>query len=244
MTAAGTAFSIGSVSCGPALGHWQDAALRNGPDVPRLSTGVAPLDGRLPNGGWPRGQLIEWLSQGAGVGAVTLALLAAREACRDRARALLLVDRPGELYAPALAAWGLDLDRTIVVRPTSIQEEQWVLEQALRCPGLGAVLCCKPVLDPRRFRRLSLAAEQGQTLGLLISSAARRREPSWATFRFLVEPCPVAARGQRRLRLHILRCRGGPPGQTLELDLDDATGAVRLAAEVASPIRLPAAAGH
>src|SRR5580698_5983383 len=48
-----------------------------------VTTGCAALDRLLPGAGLRRGTLVEWLAPGAGSGATTLALIAAREACRQ-----------------------------------------------------------------------------------------------------------------------------------------------------------------
>ncbi|MEK6236372.1 MAG: hypothetical protein N2C14_16820 [Planctomycetales bacterium] len=208
-----------------------------------ISTGVENLDQLLPEGGFLRGSLVEWLSVGAGAGAVTLALRGVREACRQGA-VPAFIDRAGELYPPALAGLGIDLDRAILVRPTKERDESWALEQALRCPGVGAVLACKPPLNDRVFRRLQLAAETGGGLGVLIRPATVRQEPSWASVRVLVESMPCleqpnadgeGIRVERRLRLTVLRCKGGADGGVLELGVNDETGDVRVVAELADP---------
>src|SRR5438876_737278 len=90
-----------------------------------ISTGSSALDNLLPAGGLRRGTLVEYLSSAPGSGAGTLALSAAREACRE-GRALVVLDRVivGTLrvpsagdgtrsvpatyfYPPAAAAWGI-----------------------------------------------------------------------------------------------------------------------------------------
>ena len=53
---------------------------------------------------------------GSGNGAATLGLLSAREACREGG-VLVVVDRSQTFYPPAAAAWGIDLERLIVVSP-------------------------------------------------------------------------------------------------------------------------------
>src|SRR5688500_2504040 len=144
-----------------------------------VSTGAPPLDRLLPGGGLRRGSLVEYLSPGAGSGAGTLALGAAREACRD-ARALVVVDRCRTFYPPAAAAWGIDLARTLVLQPADDAAKLWALDQALRCPGVSAVFACCGALDVRDFRRLQLAAESGGTLGVLVRPSRLRGQPSWA----------------------------------------------------------------
>src|SRR5690242_9807019 len=73
-----------------------------------ISSGSPGLDRLLPQAGWPRGSLVEWLSEEPGSGAATLALVAAREA-HAAGGAVVVVDRTGTFYPPAAAAWRLDL---------------------------------------------------------------------------------------------------------------------------------------
>jgi protein ImuA len=208
-----------------------------------VSTGTKELDRLLPQWGLCRGTVVEWLGKVSSSGAQTLALLAGREACRD-GKSLLVVDRARRFYPPAAAAWGIDLARLIVVHPANEADELWAIDQALRCRGIGAVWAQRDKLDGRDFRRLALAAESGETLGLLIRPAQVRGQPSWAQVQLLVSPRPSAS--GRRLRVEVTRCRGGPPGRTVELEIDEWTGHigaehrhethfVRPAAELAAP---------
>ncbi|HVU87512.1 MAG TPA: hypothetical protein VHD36_09330 [Pirellulales bacterium] len=196
-----------------------------------VSTGCAEMDRSLPRGGLSRGALVEWLSPGVGSGAGSLALSAAREACRDGGP-VVVIDRTKSFYPPAAARAGLDLARLIVVRPENAADEQWALDQSLRSPGVAAVWCRLEKCPPRLGRRLQLAAEAGGNLGLLIRPAAARGDPSWAEARFLVTP--LVATAGRRLRVELLRLRGNAGGRTWDLELDDETGIVRLAPAVAA----------
>jgi len=200
-----------------------------------VSTGCAALDRRLPELGLCRGTLVEWLETSSGGGAGSLALAAAREACRDGGP-LVLVDAPGRFYPPAAAQAGIDLKRLIVVRPQNPTDERWALDQSLRSTGVAAVLCWSQQAPTRAWRRWQLAAEASGNLGLFVRPATARGDPSWADIRFLVQPQPAGA--GRRLRVELLRLRGQPGGQTIDLELDDETGALRLASPLA-----PAALG-
>jgi hypothetical protein len=152
---------------------------------------------------------------------------------QSSAEPLLVVDPRSELYPPAIAALGIPLERLILLRPERQQEAVWALEQALRCPGLAAVVAPPEVRDERVVRRLQLAAEAGGTLGLFLRGPEACRQTSWAEVRFGVRPLPAISDRGRRLRLDVLHVRGGFRGHTLELELDDETGALRLAAELA-----------
>jgi protein ImuA len=193
-----------------------------------LSSGFPGLDGVLPENGFRTGTLVEWLSRGEGDGAATLAFFAAASACRD-GRTVVVLDRTGEFYPLAAIARGIEPARLMVVHPGNKSDHTWAMDQALRCPAVAAVVAWPEVLDGkldgRTFRRLQLAVEQGGGLGLLIRPESVRSQPSWADVRLLVEPLP--GRGPyghpRRMRIVLLRCRGGRGEQTVEVEFDDET---------------------
>src|SRR3972149_6959671 len=142
-------------------------------------TGIEGLDRLLPEGGVRRGTLVEWLSAGAGGGGGGRALGCGREGCPAGGVAVV-VDRGGEFYPPAAAAWGIDLGQTIVVHPSTSRDEVWAWDQALRSMAVGVVWGWLAELDDRSQRRLQLAAERGGGIGVLVRPAEARREPSWA----------------------------------------------------------------
>jgi len=186
----------------------------------------------LPRHGFPCGSLVEWLAAGDGTGAESLAIGTAAQAAAEGG-AIVVLDRRRQLYPPAAARAGIDLERLIVVQAAAPADEQWALDQALRCPAVAATVAWPERLDGRTFRRLQLAAEAGGGLGLLVRPPRARDEPSWAEVRLWVEPLPAASReAGRRLQIDLLRCRGQVEGQRVELEVDDATRTVHLAPAV------------
>lgn len=177
-----------------------------------VSTGCPAIDERLPEGGVRRGALVEWLSASSADGATLLALRMAREIQNEGA--IIVVDRTGTLYPPAVAACRIDLGNTIFVHPADERNEAWAVDQALRCEHASAVLAWPQRLDDRTFRRWQLAAERSGALGLLVRPATSLDEPSWADVRLLIAPeihtVQATDRLLRnwRLTLRILRCRG------------------------------------
>jgi protein ImuA len=184
-----------------------------------VSSGLPELDARLPERGFPRGSLIEWLVPGPGSGAGTLALAAAREACRD-GPPLVVVDRSGRFYPPAAAALGLDLARVLIVRPRRSDDEAWACDQALRTRGIGAVLAWPDRADARWLRRWQLAVEQSGVIGLFVRPERARGEPCFSAVRLQVQP--LAGHGCRRVQLEIVRGRQGQSGTTMEVEFDHA----------------------
>ncbi len=151
------------------LGRWGVATAA---EAGVFSCGAAAVDRLLPGGGLRQGMLVEWLGAISGCGAATLGLLGAREACREGG-VLVVIDRSQTFYPPAAAAWGIDLERLIVVRPSNARDELWAAVQALRSPVVAALWTNIERLDSRAFRRLQLAAEAGRTLGVLVRPAVR-----------------------------------------------------------------------
>ncbi|MGQ9575056.1 MAG: ImuA family protein [Thermoguttaceae bacterium] len=214
------------------MAQWERARR---PQQATVSTGIRAIDQLLPAGGFYRGSLVEWLAAGEGSGATSLALLAAREAARHGG-ALLVLDPAREFYPPAAVRLGIDPASLIVVQAARQADYTWALDQALRCPGVAAVLAWPERLAPLIFRRLQLAAEQGGTLGLLVRPEPLRREPSWADVRLVVEPLPTSSPGRtRRLKVQLLRARGGASGRSVEVQLDEQTRLVHLAPPLAPP---------
>ena len=148
--------------------------------------------------------------------------------CRDGG-AVVVLDRTGEFYPPAVVAQGIEPGRLIVVHPGNKADHAWALDQALRCPAVAAVVAWPDALDGkldgRTFRRLQLAVEQGGGLGLLVRPECVRPEPSWADMRLLIEslPSPSPYGWPRRMRVVLLRCRGGRGEQTVEVEIDHET---------------------
>lgn len=244
-------------------------------DVNTVSTGCDALDQLLPENGLVRGTIIEWLADGPGNSAATLALIAARNACyeseptalvagisgtkvesethgasafgsrknQNPTGSLIVVDPQHLFYPPAAAAWGIDLKNTIVLRPNNAADQNWALQQSLACPAVAAVWAVIDEIDERSFRRFQLAAEQSGCLGLFHRPAHVRHQPSWSEVQLAVRPLPSSGNSNRyhgrRLRVQLLKSRSGAVGRRIEMEINEATGAIRAA--TGPPINKPPA---
>ncbi len=193
-------------------------------DTQPVSSGVAALDHLLPEKGWQRGSLVEWLSSGPGGGAGTLSMLAAREILLEGG-AIVVADRAGRFFPPAAAAWGIDLAQLIVLRAKSQQDELWALEQALCCEGVAVVWAPLEKVSALSFRRLQLAAETGGGIGLFLRSSRVRGRPTWSDLQLAVRP--QSSQHGRRLNVELVRSRNSASGGQIDLELDELTGVVR-----------------
>jgi protein ImuA len=141
----------------------------------------------------------------------------------------------GLLYAPGLRLHGLDPARLILVRTTNVRDTLWVMEEALKCRGVSAVLA-ETWAKARDYsltvsRRLALAARAGGTAGLLRHAAASGEADaitSAAATRFEIAarrslPLPAAGRGPplpgpAAWGVRVARMRAGAAGLGRALD--------------------------
>jgi hypothetical protein len=200
------------------------------------------LDRLLPERGYPRGTLVQWLS-GGGQGASYLSLRVARQACLDGG-ALVVIDPLNQFFAPAAAAMGISLDHLIVLRtgsstsPAAENDLLWAIDQSLRCPAVAAVWGPIAEIDERWFRRFQLSAETSGCLGLFLQPLAAAKRPSWAEVQWLVSSSSTSDRRSptpnlsshsawQKIRLQLTRCRGTHTGKSIQLTIDHVTGNVQ-----------------
>jgi hypothetical protein len=188
-----------------------------------LPTGFAALDEGLPGGGWPHAGLIEILPTCFGAGELSLLLpVLAAVTRRPEARWCAWVAPPLQPFAPALAARGVALERVLVVSQNSDgagwpatrspKDVGWAFEQTLRSGACDIALAWLRSALPRQIRRLHLAAQRGDTLGVLFRPREAARDSSPAVLRVAVEPAALGA------RVTLLKSRGGARG-SIELSL-------------------------
>ncbi|HTO83753.1 MAG TPA: hypothetical protein VMQ73_16040, partial [Methylomirabilota bacterium] len=153
-----------------------------------LALGLPPLDAAL-GGGLPLGCLHEVAgAPGAGAAFGFCAVLLGRLAA---AGPVLWCQPQLDLYAPGLAACGLDPARLLVVTAPRPADRLWALEEGLRCRSLAAVLGELDGLDPTAARRLQLAAETSGVTGFVLHPEGGPPAQSVAATRWRVMSAPA-----------------------------------------------------
>lgn len=184
------------------------------PPLKTVPSGHGALDALLPGGGWPCAALTEILAPADGLGALRLLVPALARLSRGD-RWIAFVAPPYVPYAPALAAAGVELSRLLLVHPRTRAERLWAIEAALRAGACAAVLAWPDALAPESLRRWQLAAEAGESWGVLF--ARRPAQGSPAALRLALAPAGAGA-----VDVHILKRRGGWPVGPLRLEIDHA----------------------
>jgi protein ImuA len=213
---------------------------------------IAAIDNALPTGGIRLGALHEAASAGPDTEHAAAATLFIAGILARLDGPILWVLRQADLFAPGLAAAGLDPTRIVFaeagkhVLPT--------MEEGLRHTGLAAVVAEHTGrLSLVASRRLQLGAEQSGILAILLRRSPSfddpaLNEPTAAVTRWRITalPSPPAlphapdtpGLGRARWQLDLTRCRGGEPGSWMT-EACDATGRLSL---VPAPARRSAVA--
>ena len=135
---------------------------------------------------------------------------------RPQSRWCAWVAPPLQPFGPALAERGVVLERLLVVNPPKKvvkgKDVGWSFEQILRSGACDIALAWMRSALPRQIRRLHLAAERGDTLGVLFRPREAARDSSPAVLRIAVQPTVPGA------RVTLLKSRGGARGP-IELSL-------------------------
>lgn len=171
---------------------------------PPLSLAPA-IDRHLPGGGLMRGALHEIQMADCNAGFAFAGLILGRTA----GPVLWITPAADTPWPPGLHRLSLPPERLLLADYWQPADGLWLLEEALRTPGLGGAVLRLDPLDLTASRRLQLAVEGSARIGLLLRQAAEHG-PSSATSRWR-----VASRPDPALRpcwdLALLRCRGGQP---------------------------------
>jgi len=192
--------------------------------MPRLPLGCAEIDACL-KGGLAAGALHEVAAADhrASPAAWGFLLALARLALAARGGTIVwpLGNRTGDFgapYGPGLKTFGLEPSDILFIRCKTHEDALWVMEEALRIGGIGAVVGAHGRrMDLTASRRLQLAAENSATPIFLLRTY-RDDAHSAAVTRWRVRPQTAARDGfgffsNPRWHVALERVRGGRPGE-------------------------------
>jgi cell division inhibitor SulA/protein ImuA len=167
-----------------------------------IPTGFDKLDQCLPGGGWPLGAMTEVLVKDINHSPLWL-MAPALSVLSKQARWQTWIAPPHIPFAPALNDNGIELSRTLLVRPSKQQDALWAAEESLRSGSCSVVLFWAQHLDRTSLRRLQLAAEHGQAWMICFCTDHTADSHTSAALRVQCQPHPDGT------QLNILKCRGG-----------------------------------
>ena len=107
------------------------------PAMTVVPTGLPLLDTLLPDGGLPRGRVVEWT--GPASSGKTAVLRESLRHLRHEGESVALIDATGGLYAPHWQALVPGEGEFWIVRPDSAPEAAWCADLLLRSGAFGAI---------------------------------------------------------------------------------------------------------
>jgi protein ImuA len=181
--------------------------------------GLGPLEEAFPNKVFPRGAIHEFISQrpvetaacGGMIAGILRVLLKNGGVC-------VWVSYTRRIYPPALTRFGLNPDRVIFVDVPLQKDVLWVMEEALKCKGVAAVVCETSGLSFMESRRLQLAVEQSHVTGFVLRKDVKKENTTACVARWHVKPVRSQLRagmpgvGLPRWQVDITKIRNGIPG--------------------------------
>ena len=208
-----------------------------------VATGFPSLDRLLPAGGVRRGSLVEWLASGDAGGAISLACAVAcrladprwaEQSRASQASTIVVVDRGQRFYPPAVLPWldaladatgkGGGRPHLVVARPSRDDDELWTIDQALRCPGVAAVLAWPRRVHATAMRRWQLASRASGAVGLVVRGLSEcgffgrvpvgeptgPSGPTWADAKLAISPMAGESGADLAVRRLRISLAGGP----------------------------------
>ncbi|MCC2597140.1 translesion DNA synthesis-associated protein ImuA [Pusillimonas sp. MFBS29] len=175
-----------------------------------VDTGFPLLSAELPGGGWPLGNLVEFLVHQPGTGELQLLRPALNHVSQ---RSVMLVQPP---YLPQIAAWsnwGCSPSSLLWVHTRRQADALWAADQVLRSGTFGALLLWQNQIRNQTLRRLQLAAQAGDTLFIVVRPSTAADQSSPSPLRLVLQP------NRQGLNLSIVKRRGPSHAGPLALKL-------------------------
>jgi protein ImuA len=181
--------------------------------------GLGPLESAFPNEVFPLGTIHEMIcsntEQAAACGGFISGLLSV---LMQQGGACLWISLSGNLFPSALKAFGVAPERVIFVHLLRDKDVLWVMEEALKCTGLAAVIGEVREVDFKQSRRLQLAVEQSRVTGFILRNAFAKISSTACAARWKIRPLPseqvagLPGLGYSRWEIELLKVRNGQPG--------------------------------
>lgn len=181
--------------------------------------GLGPLESAFPNGVFPTGTIHEMLcptyEHAAATGGLIAGLLTR---LMQQGGVCLWVSIHRQLFPAALASYDVEPHRVIFIDVQHEKDLLWVMEEALKCEGLAAVIAEVREISFAQSRRLQLAVENSKVTGFLLRNDPRKLGSTTCVARWQITPLPskphddLPGLGFPRWQIDLLRVRNGNPG--------------------------------
>lgn len=184
-----------------------------------VDVGLGPIREAFPDSVFPTGAVHEFISTAAEHAAATAGFISSLAGGLMQSGGVCVwISISRTIFPPALQSFGIAPERIIFVDVTSDREALWVMEEALKCEGLAAVIGEIKEVSFTNSRRLQLAIEQSRVTGFIHRYQPRQLNTTTCVSRWQITPIASEQEDQLpgvgfpRWNVALLRIRGGKPG--------------------------------
>jgi len=180
--------------------------------------GLGPVEAAFPNGIFATGAIHEFVSQGSEETAATFGFVSAiLSKLMTDSRPCIWVCPSRSLFPLALKKFNIEPAKLIFIETATDAESLWVMEEALKCDGMAAVIGEIPRVSFSQSRRLQLAVEKSKVTGFLLR-AVKTQNMLASIAKWHIAPVPslspdgIPGVGFSQWQVELLKVRNGKPG--------------------------------
>lgn len=181
--------------------------------------GLGSVEKAFPNNVFPLGTVHELVCSNIEQATASCGLLSGMlSVLMQHGRVCLWISFTDHLFPSALAHFGVSADRVIFIRVSKDTEALWVMEEALKCAGLAAVVAEVRELNFKQSRRLQLAVEHSHVNGFVLRNYSKKIGSTICAARWQVRSLPsepvdgMPGLGFPRWQVDLLKVKNGQPG--------------------------------
>ena len=180
---------------------------------------LGPIDHAFPNSCFPLAAIHEFINEGIECTAATNGFISFLiSSLMVKGDPCLWISSSRTVFPPALKSFGVEPDKIIFVNVRREKDLLWVMEEALKCEGLAAVVGEIKEVGFTESRRLQLAVEKSKVTGFIIRNPPRNIHVNTCVSRWKISPLESGSDnnlpgiGFPRWNVELLKIRNGKPG--------------------------------
>ncbi|KIA92255.1 Error-prone repair protein ImuA [Pedobacter kyungheensis] len=181
--------------------------------------GLGAIEDAFPGGVFPKRAIHEFISVFPEDAAASDGFIAGiLSSLMQDGAACAWISTKRRLFPASLRSFNVEPERIIFMDAKSEKDALWIMEEALRCQGLAAVVAELDTLSLIESRRLQLAVEESGVTGFILRKSAGKTATTIATARWQISPIASVAEqgmpglGFPRWNVNLLKVRNGIPG--------------------------------
>lgn len=181
--------------------------------------GLSFMRSHFPGGVFPKAGVHEFMCSEPQEIAVTGGFIAALIASvYDSTGTLIWISQSKDVFPSTLRLFNIDPSRIIFIHPSGAKECLWVMEEALKCKGLHAVIAEMSELSFVHSRRFQLAVESSKVTGFIMNMKPGKENTTACVSKWKIQSLPsetsadIPGVGHPRWNVSLIKMRNGKTG--------------------------------